>query len=801
MATDATSYCLDRMRLSPSELRLYAADGSIIPVERKAFDLLHYLAVQRDRVVGKDELLQAVWGRNVASDSVIAQAVSKARRALVGGGGEAEWIDVARGVGYRYVGPAEVWLGGPGSAQSGEEHRGPVRNPTQGKRAWMAAALLLAACLALLIGFALRQPSGAVPLRIAVLPFRDDSSDPGLDWTSLGLQGLVLEALASDRRIAAVPQSSVRTLLAARPDLSDPAAQAEFLGQSLGESHVYVGRLTRDGDGLVVDLIAMGSGQVHSVRLEGEDPGALAIAASARATQHALRGFDPARALGVSTDAYANQAYARGLDARLRGRADEAERHLSSAVSADPDFLAARYQLSIALQLQRRDEDWLQSLQQLAQRAIARGDRSHEGLALAGLGIHAWRAGRYADAETRTREAMALLDAPSDVLRRASAMGNLGSLAAIQGRFEEAERHLRDAMVEFQAAGLSPEVARVAKNLAVMQSDRGRFAESRVELERSLRIREALGLERELGETLVSLGVIDLALESPAAARASLERAAEIFAAYRDPLQESDALARLARVHIDQGRLQAGAETAARSLAAARVAGNAAALGLAHLRLADVARLRGDRSSALDELARAEAAWSPNVDEKGLLNLRLVRASLSGPGQRAQALAEADAVAEAARARGWRGLQLDALLGAATLSEDSGQGQERLRQAWSLAAEVGEPAALSATACSVALASLSGWADAPAQAAERCSAAAMRHAQAARFEARRAEAESRREDAIRWWRQCRELSGERWTAEDEAHLEALVQTHAGTGVSAPPSDRAIPHGWAAGIAG
>lgn len=760
---------LANMRLSPTELRLYAPDETPIALERKAFDVLCYLIAQRERVVSKDELLQQVWGRSIASDTVIAQAVSKARKALAIGGGESEWIDVARGVGYRYVGPAEVAI--PTTLESGASR-------TRRARVGWPALALLSLTLALGVFGGMwwqRQAILRDPLRIAVLPWRDDSGDASLQWSSLGLQALMVDALANDRRIAPLPQGSVGALLAARPDLVDSQAQAEYLAAATGVRHVLAGRLARAGDGVVVELMVMGEGPPISTRVQGNDPALLALAAGSDVTQALLPGFDPSRPPPLSRIAFANEAYARGVDARLRGRAEEAAQYLRSALGADPKVLAARYQLSIALQLLRDNESWKATLDLLLEDARAQQDRVHEGLALTGLGLHAWREGRLEQAEALIRESISLFNGPADAIRRAGAAANLGSLAAIQGRFDEAESGMQQSLAQFVIAGQLVEVARVSKNLGVLNVDRGRFDAARQLFERSLELRQSLGLEREIAETLVSLGATDLGLESPAAAQASFERAIEMFTRFNDPLMQSDALARLASAQIAQGRLLAAQESAGRSLAAARIADNPAALGLAHQRLAMVSRLRDDRASALAELDRAQVAMAQAQDSKGLARIALDRIALAAPEHAVATRELIDDVLAGVRERGWRGLEAEALAlrGAVREPPDRAGARADLAAAHALAEAIGEPALITDLACRYAALDPKPL-DAQQQRAEsHCLDAAARNPEAARLRAQRAEQNADISEALRWWQRRKQLLGEAWFTSDQAQLEAL----------------------------
>ena len=71
----------------------------------KALDCIGYLVEQRQRAVGRDELIAAVWGKADLSDNALAQAILQARRALRDGtAGEA--IRTVPRFGYHWSLPA-----------------------------------------------------------------------------------------------------------------------------------------------------------------------------------------------------------------------------------------------------------------------------------------------------------------------------------------------------------------------------------------------------------------------------------------------------------------------------------------------------------------------------------------------------------------------------------------------------------------------------------------------------------------------------------------------------------------------
>src|SRR5260370_6552611 len=56
--------------------------GELIALEPQVFDLLVYLVQNRDRVVSKDDLLQAVWGGRIVSESTMTSRINAARQAV-----------------------------------------------------------------------------------------------------------------------------------------------------------------------------------------------------------------------------------------------------------------------------------------------------------------------------------------------------------------------------------------------------------------------------------------------------------------------------------------------------------------------------------------------------------------------------------------------------------------------------------------------------------------------------------------------------------------------------------------------
>jgi len=78
----------------------------LIPLQPQVFDVLHYLIANRLHVVSKDELIEAVWGKRIVSESALATRINAARTAI-GDSGEAQrLIRTLPRKGFRFIGAA-----------------------------------------------------------------------------------------------------------------------------------------------------------------------------------------------------------------------------------------------------------------------------------------------------------------------------------------------------------------------------------------------------------------------------------------------------------------------------------------------------------------------------------------------------------------------------------------------------------------------------------------------------------------------------------------------------------------------
>jgi DNA-binding winged helix-turn-helix (wHTH) protein/tetratricopeptide (TPR) repeat protein len=74
-----------------------------LKLEPQAFNLLHYLIVRRDRVVGRDELIETIWQGRIVSDAALATRINSVRRALGDTGKTQRLIRTVSRNGFRFV--------------------------------------------------------------------------------------------------------------------------------------------------------------------------------------------------------------------------------------------------------------------------------------------------------------------------------------------------------------------------------------------------------------------------------------------------------------------------------------------------------------------------------------------------------------------------------------------------------------------------------------------------------------------------------------------------------------------------
>src|ERR1700736_6259106 len=76
----------------------------VVPTTPQVFDLLDYLIRNRERVVSKDDLVNAIWKGRVVSDAALTTRLNAARSVIGDSGEEQRLIKTLPRKGFRFVG-------------------------------------------------------------------------------------------------------------------------------------------------------------------------------------------------------------------------------------------------------------------------------------------------------------------------------------------------------------------------------------------------------------------------------------------------------------------------------------------------------------------------------------------------------------------------------------------------------------------------------------------------------------------------------------------------------------------------
>jgi len=131
MNLDGQIYVFGRFRVDVRK-RLLMSGNEIVMLPPKAFDTLLSLIENNGSVLSKEDLLRMVWPDEFVEENNLAQNISKIRKVLEEGSGDAKYIETIPKRGYRFVGNIEVIGSAPRSSQregSNVIHRAAVPNP------------------------------------------------------------------------------------------------------------------------------------------------------------------------------------------------------------------------------------------------------------------------------------------------------------------------------------------------------------------------------------------------------------------------------------------------------------------------------------------------------------------------------------------------------------------------------------------------------------------------------------------------------------------------------------------------
>jgi TolB-like protein/Flp pilus assembly protein TadD len=401
------------------ELRRGSETVSVGP---QVFDLLVYLVQNRDRVVSKDELLDAVWGGRIVSESTLTSHINAVRKAIGDTGEDQRLVRTIARKGFRFVGEVRA----------------------------NAAALQI-------IGHAGTPPLNAAPAltlpdkpSIAVLPFQNLSGDPEQEYFADGVVEDIITALSLMRWLFVIARNSSFTYKSKGVDVKQ-------VGRDLGVRYILEGSVRKAANRVRItgQLIDASTGaHLWANRFDGtledifdlQDQIATSVVGAIAPT---LEQVEIQRAKSKPTDSLdAYDYFLRGMASVhqwTREANDEALHQFNKAIELDRQFASA-HGMAAWCYIWRRLNGWTEDRAKesaegvrLARQAIALGKDDAVALSRGGHAV-AWFGHEY-DA------GMAAIDRALVLNPNLAAAWNLGGwVRAYRGEFELAIEHHTRAM-------------------------------------------------------------------------------------------------------------------------------------------------------------------------------------------------------------------------------------------------------------------------------------------------------------------------------------------------------------------
>jgi len=613
MRMPGQSYTYGRFRVLAATRELRDGD-TLLELPARAFDCLVYLIEHRDRAVGRDELIAAVWGRADVSEALLNHTILKIRRAL--GGDAQEPIRTVPRFGYRWTGV----IGSDAAADSGTEsaaHITPASSsasdaaPTHRVSRWPRFAALAIGALVLVVivtTIVYRHTTIAPPAEkiVNVEPEKPEVALPALvlpamvdapaDWAWLrfGLMDLVANRLRSGS-LRTAPSESVVALLKQRTVKDGDALLGDPSLASMAALRVLP-RVRLDQGKWTVQLDAVGAQSKLLVDAEADDP----IAAAREAANRLLvkLGHVTGAAGGPESSPMLDDLLQRSGAAMLADQLDQARSLIEEAAPEVRDAAPVQQRMA-QIELRSGEYDAVERrLLALLDRVPASRDPALRARALITLASAYVRRDQFDKADEAYAEAIALRGEAKDPEVLGIAYLGRGIVLSQRSRFDDAVAELGRARIELETAGDPLGVAQVDVNLGDFQAMRHRPADALPMLENAARQFGQLGAREGLVYALIGVSATQRELLDATAALATTDRFWPPEAHTSNPrMQWKATLARAAALSAT-GRLGEAQALIERIRAGADPQRDAAVRAQSEAVAADIAMRRGDGSAA-----------------------------------------------------------------------------------------------------------------------------------------------------------------------------------------------------------
>jgi len=321
--------------LGQHELR---REGVSVHVEPQIFDLIVHLVRNHDRVVSKDELIDAVWNGRVISEAAFSSRINGARRVLGDSGTDQLFIRTLNRRGFRFVADVQA-------VEAADADAARLIPDDTAAASDLPARASISTDVSHLGDVVSETVKAEASTRssIAVLPFANMSIDSENDYFSYGLTEDIIRLLARNRWLSVISRHSTI-------GFQGRVVDAREVGAQLGVSYVMSGsvRKNRDTVRITAELARASDGMQlwsdkYDLQLENifdiQEEMARQIAATIEPELSRVEQQLAARKAPESLDAW--DCYQRGLWNLWRFTTpgfDLAEGYFQRAIGADPDF-------------------------------------------------------------------------------------------------------------------------------------------------------------------------------------------------------------------------------------------------------------------------------------------------------------------------------------------------------------------------------------------------------------------------------------------------------------------------------
>ena len=627
-------YRFDDFSLNPATRELHR-NGELVPLPARAFDCLAYLIEHRDRAVGRDELISAVWGRVEISNALLGHTIVRVRRCFGDANNDQHAIRTVPRFGYRWVLPVEEVADEPAETPPPIISSDPAvplaRAKPNRKFAVVGATIAMIAVVVLLMLFWPRSKTSSdaaetvapshppVATFAMVLPAEVNASGDW-QWLRLGLMDFVAARLRSSMPTA--PSETVVSLLRQRTDIDNTDLLHDPALASIAAFRVQP-RVTLDGARWHVALSAFSAQRSADVEADGAD--AMSAARSAADALLVKLGSVVSSTASTSSPAL-DELMQRSGAAMLADQLEEARNLIARAA---PELRSEpRVELRIAqIALREGHYDEVQRrLGPLLDKLDAKSDPSLRARAMMTLAAAFVRTDQFPRALDLYEEAIALREPAQDHEVLGVAHLGRGGIFIEEGKTDDAMTELSRARSELAGIGDNIGVASVDVNLGSLQLTRHKPADALPSLKDAAAQFERIGAREGRAHSLTQQAIAESELLDAQAALATSARGwpaesatSNLRMRWRLTLMRATALAGVGRfdeASVLLDRIERESDPRADETTRA----------LGRLQAADMAHQRGDAAAVLDQLDAATLTSLQSGDPVGWTHAQLIRA-------------------------------------------------------------------------------------------------------------------------------------------------------------------------------